>query len=188
MKKLRWVMDGGFWDLDLSTPVTVDGIARPVPNHPLPLGLSRGTKLSRPKQVDFLQRFMFLPFVPSYNGSGNTTTGGNGLSLEHVFALPFNDNWFATVLGQFNLQKLVSFVTETGLRHSAESSWLKNLGNHLSDKSFYALGLCSEFFITPDDTFLVSSEVYGDKKTRRSKAVYHHKASGHFLVDVISWL
>ncbi|KAL5700666.1 hypothetical protein ACHQM5_026085 [Ranunculus cassubicifolius] len=25
MRKLRWVLDGGFWDLDISTPITVDG-------------------------------------------------------------------------------------------------------------------------------------------------------------------
>lgn len=83
-------MDGGFWDVDVSTPATVDGVARPVPGEPpLPLGLSRGTRLSRPKQIDFFQRFMAMPFVPSFS---------NGLSLQRVLSLPLpsfaRDTWY----------------------------------------------------------------------------------------------
>lgn len=74
-------MDGGFWDLDMSTPVTLDARARSVPGDPLPLGLSRGARLSRPRQVDFFQRFMAAPFVPSF-------TADRGLSLQRVFSLP----------------------------------------------------------------------------------------------------
>lgn len=76
-------MDGGFWEVDLSTPVTVDGVARPisVPGEPLPLGLTRGLHLSRPKQIDFFQRFMAIPFVPSFSDA-------NGLSLQRLFSLP----------------------------------------------------------------------------------------------------
>ncbi|KAF5205273.1 Trigalactosyldiacylglycerol 4 protein [Thalictrum thalictroides] len=179
MKKLRWVMDGGFWDLDISTPITVDGVARPVPDHPLPLGLSRGTKLSRPKQIDFLQRFMFVPFVPSY--ADDKANGGNGLALQRVIAFPFNENWFATVLGQFNIQKFVSSVKDSKFKHTEKLAWVKNIGSHLCDTSLYALGLCSEFFITPDDTLLVSSEKYGEKKKPRYKAVFQHKFPQHNL-------
>ncbi|OVA16640.1 hypothetical protein BVC80_1543g74 [Macleaya cordata] len=179
MKKLRWAMDGGFWDLDMSTPVTVDGLARPVPGDTIPLGLSRGTKLSRPKQIDFMQRFMAMPFVPSY--AGDPARGGNGFMLQRVATFPVNENWFATMLGQFNIQKLVSSVKESGLRQPSESSWFKNIGKHLCDKSLYALGFCSEFLIGPDDTLLVSSDLYGDKKSQRNKAVFHHKASEFYF-------
>lgn len=82
MKKLRWAMDGEFWEVDLSTPATLNGVARPVGvGHPLPLGLSRGARLSRPKQIDFLQRFMAAPFVPSFSD-------GVGLSLQRLISLP----------------------------------------------------------------------------------------------------
>lgn len=84
-------MDGGFWDLDMSTPVTIDGTARAVPGDPLPLGLSRGTRLSRPKQIDFMQRFMWMPFVPSYGGY--PARGGDGLALQRVITFPFGENW-----------------------------------------------------------------------------------------------
>lgn len=87
MKKLRWAMDGAFWDLDVSTPRTLDGVGRPVPGDPLPLGLSRGARLSRPKQIAFMQRFMYAPFVPSY-------AAANGFTLERVLTIPFADKWY----------------------------------------------------------------------------------------------
>lgn len=91
MNKLRWVMDDGFWDLDMSTPITLDGLARPVPGDPtFPLGLSRGTRLSRPKQIDFFQRFMAAPFVPSYGGR-------HGFSLQRVLTLPVGDHLYVVI-------------------------------------------------------------------------------------------
>ncbi|KAL2922317.1 Protein TRIGALACTOSYLDIACYLGLYCEROL 4 chloroplastic [Bienertia sinuspersici] len=88
MNRLRWIMDGGgFWEVDLSTPITMDGVARPLPiNGPLPLGLSRGTKLSRPKQIDFFQRFMAAPFVPSFSRD-------NGFSLQRALSIPSGNDW-----------------------------------------------------------------------------------------------
>uniref|UniRef100_A0A5B7BNP7 Protein TRIGALACTOSYLDIACYLGLYCEROL 4 n=1 Tax=Davidia involucrata TaxID=16924 RepID=A0A5B7BNP7_DAVIN len=186
MKKLRWTMDGSFWDLDMSTPRTIDGLARPVPGDPLPLGISRGVRLSRPKQIDFFQRFMTMPFVPSYAGN-SARGGGDGFSLQRVLNFPFGQRWFATLLGQFNLQKFVSSIKENGLMQPSESSWLQGIGRHLRNKSLYALGFCSEFLITQDDTVLVSLEGYGDKKTPRKKAVLHHKFPHHNLTVEAAW-
>ncbi|KAA8528157.1 hypothetical protein F0562_035592 [Nyssa sinensis] len=185
MKKLRWTMDGSFWDLDMSTPRTIDGLARPVPGDPLPLGITRGVRLSRPKQIDFFQRFIYMPFVPSY--AGNSARGGDGLSLQRVLTFPFGERWFATLLGQFNLQKFASSIKENGLMQSSESSWLQGIKRHLCNKSLYALGFCSEFLITHDDTLLVSLEEYGDKKTPRKKAVLHHKFPHHNLTVEAAW-
>ncbi|KAI3684033.1 hypothetical protein L1987_84555 [Smallanthus sonchifolius] len=173
MRKLRWVRDGdGLWDLDVSTPSTLNGVARPVPSDPIPsvLGLSRGIRLSRPKQVDFFQRFMFMPFIPSYSTHP-------GFSLQRVFSFSL-DRWFGTVLGQFNLQKLTSSI-----KKNDQSPWFQSIARHLSDKSLYAIDLCSEFFLTPDDSLLLSLESYGDDdyKTPRKKAVFHHKFLHHNL-------
>ncbi|KAI3946853.1 hypothetical protein MKW98_003416 [Papaver atlanticum] len=187
MKKLRWAMDGAFWDLDISTPITVDGLARPIPGDTtIPLGLSRGTKLSRPKQIDFMQRFMAMPFVPSY--SGDLDKGGNGFTLQRVLNLPLGENWFVTMLGQFNVQKLVTSMKESSKQQPRDSSWRKNLGKHFCDKSLYALGLCSDISIGPDDTLLLSSELSGgDKKSRRNKAVFHHRFPQHNLTAEAVW-
>lgn len=169
-------MDGGFWDVDMSTPVTLDGLARPVPGSPtIPLGLSRGVRLSRPKQIDFFQRFMAMPFVPSFTGAGN------GFSIQRVFSFPFGEHWFATLLGQFDMQKFVSSMKENKSMQPSESSLLESMGRHLRDKSLYALSFCSEMLITPDDTVLFSLESYADEKTPRKKAVLHHKFPHHNL-------
>ncbi|XP_076941834.1 protein TRIGALACTOSYLDIACYLGLYCEROL 4, chloroplastic-like [Bidens hawaiensis] len=187
MRKLRWVRDGdGLWDLDVSTPSTLNGVARPVPSDPIPsvLGLSRGIRLSRPKQVDFFQRFMFMPFVPSYSRiHPSPNTNGGGLCLQRVVSLGI-DRWLGTVLGQFNIQKLVSNIKKNGFRQpTCESPWFQSVATHLRDKSLYALDFCSEFFLTPDDTLLLSLESYGhdDYKTPRKKAVFHHQFPHHNL-------
>ncbi|KAL5546629.1 hypothetical protein UlMin_006316 [Ulmus minor] len=180
MKKLRWVMDGGgFWEVDMSTPATVDGLARPVPGDTFPLGLSRGARLSRPKQIDFMQRFMSTPFLPSY--SSNPSNGGDGFVLQRVLTIPFAQNWFSSVLGQFNLQKFVSAMKSGADDLHSSSSWRQIVGRHLKDKSLYAIGFCSEFLLSPDDTLLLSLDRYLDKDVSRKKAVFHHKFPHHDL-------
>ncbi|KAL9670213.1 hypothetical protein QQ045_007764 [Rhodiola kirilowii] len=180
MRKLRWAMDGGFWDLDMSTPVVIDGLARPVPGDPLPLSLSRGARLSRPKQIDFMQRFMIAPFVPCFSGV-------NGLSLQRVLTIPFGENVFATVLGQFNVQKFVEKVKKRMSMDLEEKSWVNMVGKQLQDKSLYALNLCAELLLTPNDTMLFSSEANGDAGTPRRKAVYHHEFPHHNLTVEAVW-
>ncbi|KDP28015.1 hypothetical protein JCGZ_19095 [Jatropha curcas] len=178
MKKLRWAMDGGFWELDVSTPLTLEGEARAVPGDPLPLGLCRGTKLSRTKQIHFFQRFMASPFVPSYSPS----TRGHGFSFQSVLPIPtFSQNWFGTLLGQFNLQKFLSSLNESSNLQSSLSSRLQTICRRLRDKSLYAVGFCSELYVTPDDTLLFSFDTYGDNRSTRKKAVLHHKFPNHNL-------
>ncbi|XP_042476637.1 protein TRIGALACTOSYLDIACYLGLYCEROL 4, chloroplastic [Macadamia integrifolia] len=185
MRNLRWAMDAGFWDLDMSTPRVIDGVARPVLGDPLPLGLSRGTRLSRPKQIDFMQRFIYMPFVPSY--VGDPASDSHGLSLQRVITFPFRENWFATALVQLNLQKLISSVKEWQSNNTMDSSWLRNIGRLLCSKSIYARGLCSEFLITPDTTVLVSSDIHGENKRPRNKAVFNHKFPWHDLTVEAVW-
>ncbi|KAK4405417.1 protein TRIGALACTOSYLDIACYLGLYCEROL 4, chloroplastic [Sesamum angolense] len=136
-------MDGGFWDVDVSTPMTLDGVARPVPGELLPLGLTRGPRLSRPKQIDFFQRFMAMPFVPSFS---------NALSLQRVLSLPLpsfaRDTWFSTLLGQFNVQKFVTSLRRNGLRQESDASSLQSIWRHLSDPNLYALNFSSEWLLT----------------------------------------
>ncbi|KAI9196381.1 hypothetical protein LWI28_023443 [Acer negundo] len=173
MKKLRWAMEGDFWELDVSTPRTLDGTARPVPANPLPLGLSRGTTISRPKQIDFFQRFMFLPFIPSFSAQSNFT-------LQRVLTIPFSENWFATLLGQFNVSNFAQLVKKT---EDFKSTWMQTL----RDKSLYALGFSSEFLLTCDDTLLVNIDGYGHNSSSRKKAVFHHQFPNHNLTVEAVW-
>lgn len=199
MHKLRWVMErGGYWEVDMSTPVTLDGVARPASGSGSGAeagaggGVSRGrgARLSRPKQVDFFQRFMYAPFLPSYHKSKG---GGGGFSLQRLFTLPSpsSDFWFATLLGEFHFQKFVSsIITAHQTQGSTPTlpllSWLKTIGTKLfSDKSLYSLNLCSELQLTPDDTLLFSLE--NKDATSRKKAILHHKFLNHDLTVEAAW-
>ncbi|KAM3323993.1 protein TRIGALACTOSYLDIACYLGLYCEROL 4, chloroplastic isoform X1 [Capsicum chacoense] len=181
MKKLRWAMDsGGFWELDLSTPITLNGQARPVPGDPLPLGLSRGSRLSRYQQIHFFQRFMAMPFVPSFAAS-------RGFLIQRVLSLPIGETWSAMLLGQLNVQKFVSSLRKNKTKHLPDSSWLQSIRRNFIQKSFFALGFCSELFLTPDDAVIISLDAYGDDKMPQKKAVLHHKFPHHNLVMEAAW-
>ncbi|KAL8049091.1 hypothetical protein ABFX02_07G110100 [Erythranthe guttata] len=179
MKKLRWATDGGFWEVDLTTAVTVDGVARPAPEDPIPLGLSRGTRLSRPKQIDFFQRFMSMPFVPSFSNS-------NGLSFHRLISLPLPlppDTWFSTLVGRFDVRKFTSSLPPSQQQEDSDASFLHTVWTHLLNPGFYALNFCSEWLLTPEDTLLLSLEKHGSSHDTipRKKAVLHHKFSDHNL-------
>ncbi|XP_004229046.1 protein TRIGALACTOSYLDIACYLGLYCEROL 4, chloroplastic [Solanum lycopersicum] len=181
MKKLRWAMDsGGFWELDLSTPITLNGQARPVPGDPLPLGLSRGSRLSRFQQIDFFQRFMAMPFIPSF-------AANRGFLLQRVLSLPIVENWSVMLLGQLNVQRFLSSLRKNKTKHLPDPSWLQSIRRNFIQKSFYALGFCSELFLTPDDTLIISLDAYGDEKVPQKRAVLHHKFLHHNLTMEAAW-
>ncbi|GMI72453.1 TRIGALACTOSYLDIACYLGLYCEROL 4, PIGMENT DEFECTIVE 320 [Hibiscus trionum] len=181
MKKLRWASDGDFWELDASTPRTLEGAARAVPGKALPLGLSRGTRLSRPNQIDFMQRFMAAPFLPSY-------TNHFGITLQRVLSIPFSENWSALLLGQFNMRKFLSSLKENGGAARSMRD-IKSVGRLLLDKSLYALGFSSEILLSPDDTLHFSSDSYyaHNPSIPRKKAVYRHKFPNHNLTIDAAW-
>ncbi|GFP83078.1 protein trigalactosyldiacylglycerol 4 chloroplastic [Phtheirospermum japonicum] len=183
MKKLRWAMDGGFWEVDVSTPVTVDGVARPVGGETVPLGLSRGARLSRPKQIDFFQRFMAMPFVPSFSHA-------NGLSFQRVLSLPLHDTWFPALVGQFNVHKFVTCLTRNTKKKEKENGGVddetfgQSIWRHLSHPNLYAFNFCLECLLTPEDTVLLSSEAayHHHSINNNDKAVFHHKFPNHNLI------
>ncbi|CAA7017119.1 unnamed protein product [Microthlaspi erraticum] len=195
MNRLRVVGEGDIWELDMSTPVTLEATARAVSDDPLPLGLSRGTRLSRPKQVEFFHRFMATPLVPSFSSLRHTSgvDGNGGLSLQRVLTLPFSNNWFVSLLGQFDAQRFVSEVkkSEDFVRGSSSSaaSRFNTIAKNLKEKSLYALGFCSELLLTPEDTLLLSYDTYKCDldKNPRAKAVYNHKFPLHNLTAEAVW-
>ena len=77
-------------------------------------------------------------------------------------------------MGQFNLQKFISSVKRSEQTSAQVSSWLKNFGRQLQQKSLYGLGLFSEFQLTPDDTLLLGLDYTNES---RGRAVLRHKVS-----------
>lgn len=167
----------GRWELDAETPVTMEGTARPVPGDPLPLGLSRGYRITRPKQLDFFHRFMASPLVPTFSAMRD------GLSVNHAHIFYMTDNWSSTILEKINVKKLVSVVKEKLANRQEEASWTKDLKNHLHD--VMSLGVGTEILITQDTTLLL--ELFDIKKGNRGKAIFHHELPHHNITFQASW-
>ncbi|RDX99473.1 Protein TRIGALACTOSYLDIACYLGLYCEROL 4, chloroplastic, partial [Mucuna pruriens] len=156
IRKLRWVMDGGgFWDLDISSPQSLDGLAFPVPGDPLPLGTPT------------------TPIHPSFHAYPSHSL------LLHTLR-PLSPS-FVFLLGQFNLQRFLSSVKSTDQKPKGLSSWFKTFGRHLQHKSLYSLGFSSEFQLGQDDTLLFGFDAYGHSNKPRGKTVFHHKFPHHDL-------
>lgn len=173
--------DGGLWELDREAPVTMEGTARAVPGDPLPLGLSRGPRISRPKQLDFMHRFMASPLVASFGG--DPSNGGPGLLLHHAHTVHLLENWSATVLEQFHIEKFLSIIKEHASNHLEKTSWPKTIVKHMHD--ILSLGFGTEFLVTPDCSFLL--EAYNVKKGNRGKAIFHQKLPKHNLTLEAAW-
>ncbi|KAK2993750.1 hypothetical protein RJ640_029197 [Escallonia rubra] len=54
MANLRTAMDSAFWDLNLATPQTLDGVARAIPGEPVPLDGARGSRALRIQQLSLM--------------------------------------------------------------------------------------------------------------------------------------
>ncbi|WOL00257.1 protein TRIGALACTOSYLDIACYLGLYCEROL 4, chloroplastic [Canna indica] len=182
MGRMRWAEDGGGrWELDMESPVTMEGTARAVPGDPLPLGLFRGQRLTRPKQLDFMHRFMSSPLVPSF--SSDPSNGGQGLLLHHAHTLHLAENWSATILQQLDVEKIFPLFKEFSSNHLKEISWPKTICRHLLD--IFSWGLGTEFLLTQDSSFLV--EMYNVKKGNRGKAIFHQKLRQHNITLETAW-
>lgn len=75
------------------------------------------------------------------------------------------------------MERFVSSVKSSEEKPERFSSWLKTFGRHLQQKSLYALGLCSEFQLTPDDTLLFGLDSCDFTNKPRGKAILNHKVS-----------
>ncbi|CAL9037985.1 protein TRIGALACTOSYLDIACYLGLYCEROL 4, chloroplastic-like isoform X1 [Musa acuminata AAA Group] len=182
MGRLRWAEEGcGRWELDMEAPVTMEGTARAVPGDPLPLGLSRGRRITRPKQLDFMHRFMSSPLVPSF--AGDPANGGQGLLLHHAHTLHLTENWSTTILEQLDVQKISLLFKEFASNHGKEISWPKIIFKHLLD--IFSWGLGTEFLFTQNSSFLV--EMYNVKKGNRGKAIFQQKLPHHNLTLETAW-
>ncbi|KAM0872410.1 hypothetical protein ACQ4PT_038749 [Festuca glaucescens] len=178
LRQMRWMTDReGRWELDLESPATMEGTARPVPGDPLPLGLSRGPRVTRTKQLDFFHRFMASPLVPTFSASRA------GLSLHHAHLFHLAQNWSFTILEQLHVQKLVAAVKEKLSSRQEGVPWSNDLKRHLHD--VMSLGVGTELLITPDTTLLL--ELYNIKKGDRGKAIIHHKFPQQNLTLAASW-
>ncbi|KAF9591324.1 hypothetical protein IFM89_003947 [Coptis chinensis] len=183
MANLRLAMDSTFWDLNISSPQTlVDGSARFVPGEPIPLDGSKASRALRTQQLSLLSNGFPLGIIPAYSPTSKKELGS--FLLQSLLLRPSTDNWWCGVIGQFRPKKLISSI-KAELFGGAE--WelpaFRDVARHFVDKSLFALGLCTQFSLGPASSLLLSTEQHGERKGRRSKAKFFHKASFLDITD-----
>lgn len=187
MANLRTAMDSAFWDLNVSTPQTLDGCARTIPGEPLPLDGARASRALRIQQLSLLGNGFPLGLIPSYAPLPSHKDLGS-FSLSSLLFKPATPNWWLGIIGQFRPKKLISSIkSEIYGADEWELPVLKDIAKHFLDKSLYSLGLCSQLALSSSSSLLFSTEGHGERKGRRTKAMLFHKLPDHDITLEAAW-
>ncbi|XP_058085702.1 protein TRIGALACTOSYLDIACYLGLYCEROL 4, chloroplastic [Magnolia sinica] len=186
MSNLRLAMDAAFWDLNVSSPQTLDGSARSVPGEPYPIFTAPACRTLRPQQLSLLGNGFPLRLIPSI--SPTTPKDLGSFSLQSLLLKYASMNWWVGLVGQFRPKKLITSIKEeVAGGDEFELPAFKDVARHFLDKSLYALGFCSQISLTPASSLYFTTEVHGEKKGRRSKAMYFHKLPQHDVTLEAAW-
>ncbi|XP_008788716.2 protein TRIGALACTOSYLDIACYLGLYCEROL 4, chloroplastic [Phoenix dactylifera] len=178
MAHLRLAMDAAFWDLNISSPQTLEGTARSVPGEPVPLALARASRTIRPQQLSFLANAFPLGIIPSFASTSQKELGS--FSVQYLLPSPAASNWWVGLVSQFRPRKLISSIKkEVASADELELPAFKDVAKHFLDKSLYALGLFSHLSLTDDTSLLFNLERHYYKSVRRLKAVLFHRLPNH---------
>ncbi|KAM1018758.1 hypothetical protein ACFX2C_040346 [Malus domestica] len=174
MANLRTAMDSAFWDLNVSSPQTLEGSAKAVPGDPFPLDGARASRALRIQQLSLLGNGFPLRVIPSYNPNSNRDLGS--FSLQSLLLRPATSNWWLGLIGQFRPKKLFSSIKAEFTTDEMEVPTLKDVVKHVLDKSLYSFGLCTQLLLSLSSSITLSTEGHGEKKGRRNKLMLFHKA------------
>eukprot|EP00897_Mesotaenium_endlicherianum_P009851 jgi/Mesen1/8895/ME000535S08204 len=83
MLKMKHILASQFWNQEVESTRSLEAVARTLPSEPPPLGITQGSRISRAQQLLLLQRFLPVPFTPSYAVDNDD---GGGLVLDRVLA------------------------------------------------------------------------------------------------------
>ncbi|XP_057800248.1 protein TRIGALACTOSYLDIACYLGLYCEROL 4, chloroplastic [Salvia miltiorrhiza] len=187
MANLRTAMDATFWDLNISTPQSIDGVCRAIPGDPIPLDGARASRALRFQQISLLGNGFPLGIIPSFSPSINHKELGS-LAFQSLIGRAVIGDWWLGIIGQFRPKKLISSIkAEVSAAEEWELPLLKDVGKHFVDKSLYALGLCSQISLTSSSSVLLSTEKHGERKNRRTKAMLFHKLPDHDITLEAAW-
>ncbi|XP_026406736.1 protein TRIGALACTOSYLDIACYLGLYCEROL 4, chloroplastic-like [Papaver somniferum] len=186
MANMRLAMDSTFWDLNVSTPQTLDGSAKSIPGEPFPLDGAKASRVLRTQQLSLLSNGFPLGIIPSYSPTSQKELGS--FSMQSLLLRPSTSNWWLGLVGQFRPKKLITSIkSEFFANNDFELPAIKDIAKHIVDKSIYSLGLCTQLSIGPDSSLLLSTEKQGDRNKRRSKAKLYHKLPGHDITMEAAW-
>ncbi|GFP91037.1 protein trigalactosyldiacylglycerol 4 chloroplastic [Phtheirospermum japonicum] len=158
MANLRTAMDAAFWDLNISSPQALDGVARAVPGDPIPLDGARASKALRVQQISLLGNGFPLGIIPSFSPSYNQKDVGS-FALQSLLGKVAVGNWWVGLVGQFRPKKLISSIkSEVSSAEEWELPLIKDAAKHFMNKSLYALGVCSQIALTSSSSLFLSTE------------------------------
>ncbi|KAG0625143.1 hypothetical protein M758_2G031100 [Ceratodon purpureus] len=121
---MKSALPSQFWNEDVSSARSLDGVAHALPAQPPPLGLVTATRFSRSQQLLLLQRLLWIPCTPSYVVDAD---GDGGLVLDRVLGNTGGDNWWATLTGRVRAQRMFGRGNQIQSRNSSfNNSMLKN--------------------------------------------------------------
>ncbi|KAL3537137.1 hypothetical protein ACH5RR_000503 [Cinchona calisaya] len=181
-------MDAGFWDLNIATPQSLDGVARSIPGEPIPLDGARASRALRMQQLSLLGNGFPLGIIPTWSPTyPHKELGSFALQSLFLRAVP-TPNWWLGLIGQLRPKKLVSSIkAELSSGDEWEMPAFRDVARHLLDKSLYSIGLCTQLALTSTSSILLSTEKHGEKKGRRSKAMLFHQLSSHDITLEAVW-
>ncbi|KAI5423188.1 protein TRIGALACTOSYLDIACYLGLYCEROL 4, chloroplastic [Lathyrus oleraceus] len=186
MAKLRTAIDSSFWDLNISSPQTLDGWAKHVPGNPIPLDASVSSRVFRHQQLSELTSHVPFGIVPSLAPSPRKEFGS--FSLQSLLLNLTGNSWWLATTGQFRPRKLiVDIKNEISNAVQFNLSTVKSVAKHFIDKSLYSYGLNSQFAISPSTSVLFALEGHGEKERRRKKVTVFHEFSDHDLTVEAAW-
>ncbi|PIN05422.1 hypothetical protein CDL12_11237 [Handroanthus impetiginosus] len=187
MANLRTAMDAAFWDLNLSTPKTLDGVCKAVPGDPIPLDGARASRSPRNHQLSSLITGYPLGIFPSFSPLANHEDLGS-VALQSLLGNVDFGNWWIGLIGQIRPKKLISSIkSEVSAAEKWELPLLKDAAKHFLDKSLYAIGICSQIALTSSSALLLRTEKHGERKGRRTKAMLVNKLPNHDITLEAAW-
>ncbi|XP_027106628.1 protein TRIGALACTOSYLDIACYLGLYCEROL 4, chloroplastic-like [Coffea arabica] len=187
MANLRTAMDAGFWDLNIATPQSLDGVARSIPGDPIPLDGATASRALRIQQLSLLGNGFPLGIIPTWSPTPHKELGSFALH-SLVFRAAPTANWWLGLIGQFRPKKLISSIkAEVSAGDEWELPAFRDVARHFLNKSLYSIGLCSQLALTSSASILLSSEKHGERKGRRSRAMLFYKLPTHDITLEAAW-
>ncbi|KAM7476216.1 hypothetical protein LguiB_023459 [Lonicera macranthoides] len=183
MANLRTAMDSAFWDLNISTPQTLDGWARSIPGEPIPMDAARASRALRMQQMETIKTIFPLGLIPSYSPKLNGSFAFQSLLLNPAFS-----NWWLGLVGQIRPKKLISAI-KADVQGAKE--WdlpvFKKIAKRFVDKSPYSIGLTSQLALSPSSSVLLSTEMHGNGEGCRNRAMFFHQLPDHDITLEAAW-
>ncbi|KAB2614565.1 protein TRIGALACTOSYLDIACYLGLYCEROL 4 [Pyrus ussuriensis x Pyrus communis] len=173
MVNLRTAMDSAFWDLNISSPQTLEGSAKAVPVDPFPLEGTRANRALRIQQLSLLGNGFPLGVIPSYSPTSNRYLGS--FSLQSLLLRPATSKALTGTL----LQLLCLAILPIGFGQFRPKKLFSSIKAEFTNdemESLYSFGLCTQLLLSPSSSIKLGTEGNGEKKGRRNKLMIFHRA------------